>query len=111
RPARNYFLAPEREAFARVLAALPACLAAVPAARAADLAPPTTPPAARLAWLAAVPAVRPWRVAAAFLPAVSDCAFCWLRLRVAAAFFAAAERSAFVCGIESPVVAVVPADG
>jgi hypothetical protein len=38
-------------------------------------------------------------VPAAFLPAVAELARCWLRFRVAAAFFAAAERSALACGI------------
>jgi hypothetical protein len=47
----------------------------------------------------ALPAARPCRVPAAFVPAVWDLLRCWFRFLVAAAFFAAAERSAFVCGI------------
>jgi hypothetical protein len=74
-------------------AADPALLAAVPAAFAAPVAPFLAEPAAA----AALPAARrAWLVEAAFLPRLDDELFCWLRVRVAAAFFAAAERSAFV---------------
>jgi hypothetical protein len=82
---------------ARVATDLPACLAAVPAAFAAPAAPLAAPFAALLASLAADAAVLPCRVDAARLPPACELARCWLRFRVAAAFFAAAERSAFVC--------------
>jgi DNA polymerase-4 len=93
----------DREAPARVLADLPACFAARPASRAADFAPLTAPLAVRRACPAASAAVRPCRVPAAFLPADWDSVRCRLRCLVAAAFFAAADRSAFDCAIGPPV--------
>jgi hypothetical protein len=71
----------------------------VPAAFAADFAAPTVWPAARFAWVAAPAAALPCRVDADFVPRVAFFDFCALRARVAAPFFAAAWRSAFVCAI------------
>jgi hypothetical protein len=93
-----------RAALALVAAALPAPFAADPAslaARPADFAAVVAPRFAVLAADAAVPAaLRAWLVEAAFLPRVDDELRCWLRFLVAAAFFAAADRSAFVrCAI------------
>jgi len=99
----SYFLPRPRWAPPALLAiAFPPCLTAFPASRTADAAPLIAPPAARLAWLTDSPASRLCRVPAAFLPAASDFAFLRLRARVAAPFFAAAERSALVCAITSP---------
>ena len=83
---------------ARVVTDLPASLAALPA----DLAAPTSPLAAELAACFACPrlssAALPCLVAAAFVPRLLDAALALFLLRalVAAAFFAAALRSAFV---------------
>jgi hypothetical protein len=89
-----------RAAPALVAAALPAPFAAEPALLAAEpaaFAAPVAPFFAVLAAVAALPAARrAWLVDAAFLPRVDDELLCWLRFRVAAAFFAAADRSAFV---------------
>jgi len=96
----SYFLPRPRCAPRALLAiAFPPCLTARPASRTADAAPP----AARFAWLAHSPASRLCRVPAARFPAASDFAFLRLRSRVAAPFFAAAERSALVCAITSPI--------
>ena len=64
---------------------LPACLAALPAARAAPEIPPTAEPAARFACSALAAAALPCRVAAALVPAVCDLAFFAFRSLVAAA--------------------------
>jgi hypothetical protein len=91
----SYFFA----ARARLAADFPACLAARPVDSPADRRPPAALPTARFAEPSALPAARLCLVPAAFVPAVEDLLRCWFRFLVAAAFFAAAERSAFVCGI------------
>ena len=81
-------------------AALPAFFAALPADFAAVAAPVTAARAPEAACAALPAASLRCLVAADFLPAVEDDDFCWLRLRVAAAFLAAADRSALVlCAI------------
>jgi hypothetical protein len=94
-----YFFWLSSAPLAFVAAALPACLAALPTNRSADAALLTALPAARFAWLAVSSAAWLCRVPAAFFPAVADCALLRFRSRVAAAFFAAADRSALVCAI------------
>jgi hypothetical protein len=89
----------ERAAPARLAAAFPASFAARAVDSPADFRPPAAEPTAPFALPSAPAALRPCLVPAAFLPAVAELARCWLRFRVAAAFFAAAERSALVCGI------------
>ena len=85
---------------ARVAAALPAFFAALPADFAAVAAPVTAARAPEAACDAFPAASLRCLVDAAFLPAVDDDDFCWLRLRVAAAFLAAADLSALVlCAI------------
>jgi hypothetical protein len=90
------FSASLRAAPTRVAADFPACLTASPAAFAADFTPVAAPRADLRAWSAASRASFACRVDAAFLPDAADELRCWLRFLVAAAFFAAAERSAFV---------------
>jgi hypothetical protein len=95
--ARSLFAAP-----ARVVADLPACLTASPAAFAAAFTPVAAPRAALRAWPAASRASLACRVEAAFFPVALDEVRCWFRFLVAAAFFAAAERSALVCATCPP---------
>jgi hypothetical protein len=89
-------------AVARDAVDLLAFLTACPAALAADFRLLAAPFAALRASPAASRASLACRVDAAFLPAAVDAVFCWLRLRVAAAFFAAADRSALVCATGLP---------
>jgi hypothetical protein len=101
----SYFFA----ARARLPADFPACFAARPVDAPADLREPTASSTARRAESRELPAALPCRVPAAFVPAAPARLRCWLRLRVAAAFFAAAERSAFVCGIATSLFGGVKA--
>jgi hypothetical protein len=96
------FFAAAVSAPARVTADFVAFFTAVPAALAADPTPLAALFAVFFASLAAARASLACRVEAAFLPAAVDDVLCWFRLRVAAAFFAAAERSAFVCATGTP---------
>jgi hypothetical protein len=75
---------------------LPACLAAPPADFAAEVTPPVAERAEDVAFPSLPAASLRCLVEADFLPLVCDFAFAWLRFLVAAPFFAAACRSAFV---------------